>query len=251
MHRHGPGPAPTPPSTRVTTNHALQRLTLEGLSSATRYRRWITDLAEPWLGDAPIEIGSGTGDYAEEWRRVGRRMTVTEQDPVLVAGLRERFPDDDVAVLQCSLPEDPPPTAGRYTAAVAINVLEHIEDDVGAARAMRDRCRPGGHVVVFVPAFPSLMSRFDRDVGHHRRYRRASLTACLEAAGLDLVRIHHVNALGFLSWWVLMRLGRQRPTDGFALRVFESLVPVLRGLESRRHPPFGQSLFAVARRPGR
>lgn len=248
MRRELPGPVKDPPGTEVTTDDVLQRLTLEGLSSATQYRRWITDLAEPWLGETPVEIGSGTGDYADEWRRTGRRLTVTERDPELVSALRERFTDDDVTVRSSSLPEDVP-SSGAHTAAVAINVLEHIEDDVGAVRAMGAMCRPDGHVVVFVPAFPALMSRFDREVGHHRRYRRASLTACLDAAGLDVVLVHHVNLLGFLSWWGLMRLGRQRPTDGFALRVFESLVPTLRWLESRLHPPFGQSLFAVARRP--
>jgi len=139
---------------------------------------------------------------------------------------------------------------GAYSSVVACNVLEHVPDDVGALRAFAGLVRPGGRVVLVVPAFPSAMSAFDRAIGHQRRYRRAGLHAALEAAGLQVERLHHVNSAGLLGWYVAVKALRGRPRAGALLSTYDrGVVPWLRRLEARRPPPFGQSLLAVARRP--
>lgn len=218
---------------------------LEDLRDAVRYRAWICALAEPWLGDAPVEIGSGVGDYAEEWARPDRLVTASDARPSRVAELERRFRDSPLVRVQHLVA--PTSRRGEHSAVVAINVLEHIEDDVEALRSFRDLLAPDGHVVVFVPAFPALMSDFDGKVGHVRRYRRASLAASLDAAGFDPLVLHHVNAPGFFAWFLIMRLLGGRPRRGILLKAFEALVPVLSRVEGWHRPPFGQSLFAVAR----
>ena len=121
---------------------------------------------------------------------------------------------------------------------------------MGALRSLGQLVGPDGHVIVFVPAFEVAMSDFDREVGHVRRYTRRSLTTTFEAAGLELDTIRYVNSLGLVAWIVGMRLLRRRPEAGDALRRWDSLViPRLQRLEQRREPPFGQSLFAVGRKP--
>src|SRR6185312_8193629 len=95
-----------------------------------------------------------------------------------------------------------------YDAVVALNVLEHIPDDVGALRSFTRLLRPGGAVVLIVPAFPIAMSAFDRAIGHQRRYRKHTLRAAVQAAGLQLEVIRHVNGPGLLAWIVGMRLLR-------------------------------------------
>jgi SAM-dependent methyltransferase len=133
---------------------------------------------------------------------------------------------------------------------VAINVLEHIPDDAAAVRSFAGLLRPGGRVVLWVPAFEGLMSAYDRRVGHQRRYRLDSLRTVLEGAGLEVERLHYVNSLGLVAWFVMMRLLGGQPQAGPALRFWDRFViPVLRRVESRVRPPFGQSVFAVARRP--
>ena len=81
-------PRPAPPL----GDPALQTQTLESLTTAVNYHRWLTDLARPHLGDHPIEVGSGLGDYAETWLAHGvPEITVTEVDEGRVNSLRERF----------------------------------------------------------------------------------------------------------------------------------------------------------------
>lgn len=230
----------------VTGDAEFQSLVLEEMSAARNYRQWLAYLVLPFLGDDPLEIGSGTGDYAELWAKAGLTITATEGYQPLVDHLRRRFDgQDNVRVRPLMAPVT---ERGSYSAVVALNVLEHIPDDVAALRSFAGLVRPGGAVVMFVPAFPALMSEFDLTVGHQRRYRRRSLTNAMTAAGLHPESVRYVNVVGFFGWLVMMRLLRGRPGAGPLLTMFDrAIVPVMRRVEAAIPPPFGQSLLAVAR----
>lgn len=233
----------------VTGDSELQSFTLESLASAVNYHRWLTDLVEPYLGDTPVELGSGLGDYAHTWSSApGRVVTVTDADPSRAAHLTRRFADD--AAVRVGSLDVTRPYPGEHSCLVAVNVLEHIEDDVAVLRSAHTLLRPGGRVVMFVPAFSFAMSRFDRAVGHVRRYTVRSLRDTYARAGLDVERLHYVNAPGLAAWFVGMRLLGMTPHDGPTVRLWDRLVvPAARAVESRVHPPFGQSVFAVGRVP--
>jgi 2-polyprenyl-3-methyl-5-hydroxy-6-metoxy-1,4-benzoquinol methylase len=247
QHPHGHAPARLLHHL-VAGDTAVQSEVLENLSLAVNYRKWIVDLSRPWLGGGPIEIGSGMGDYAQSWADLGMSITVSEADPMRLADLHKRFDGSaKVTVRELAVPID---VDGDYSGAVAINVLEHIEDDVAGLKTFARLTRPGGHIVLFVPAFSFAMSDFDREVGHFRRYRKRQLEETLVAAGLEPVLVHYVNSVGLFGWLLLVRLLKGRPRDGFALTVLDRFViPVLRRVEARIRPPFGQSVFAVARVP--
>ena len=232
----------------VAGDTALQSVVLEDLVEARNYRRWLVDLALPHLGDDPLEVGSGLGHYAADWAAAGvPQWTASEADAERLEALRTRFEGDPVVrVRVLAVPVE---ETGTHSAVVAYNVLEHIPDDVGALRTFAELLRPGGCVVLVVPAFPSAMSAFDRAIGHQRRYRRRTLRAAVEQAGLTVEVLHHVNATGLIAWYVHVKAMRTPPTAGFTLTVFDRLfVPWLRRLEGRFPPPFGQSLFLVARK---
>ena len=236
----------------VTGDSRLQSDVLEDLSDARRYRRWLADLARPFLGQHPIEIGSGTGDFALEWVPSVVSFTATEADEHRYPALRDRFRAHPVVrtrFLLLGAKADPDSTELGHTAAVAFNVLEHIPDDVAALRAMGELVEPGGAVVLIVPAFPSAMSRFDLAIGHQRRYTRRSLGVALASAGLVVEQLRYVNPIGLLSWYVTVKALRMRPRNGPLLRLYDqAIVPVAR-LADRAKIPFGQSVFAVARVP--
>jgi SAM-dependent methyltransferase len=233
----------------VTGNSALQSETLESLTSAVRYHAWLTDLARPYLGESPVELGSGLGDYAATWLGEGLpAITVTEADASRLSLLRQRFAGDSrVTVRRIDVTD---PGHAEHSAFVAFNVLEHIPDDVEALMAARSLVRPGGAVIMFVPAFEFAMSRFDRQVGHVRRYRVPTLRAAYLAAGLEVDDVRYVNAPGLFAWVVGMRLLGLTPKDGVAVRIWDRFViPVARRLEGKVRPPFGQSVLAIGRVP--
>ncbi|BCL14726.1 class I SAM-dependent methyltransferase [Micromonospora sagamiensis] len=228
----------------------VQSEVLEGLATAVNHRRWFVELALPYLGDNPIEIGSGLGDYALEWAPHLPRFTATEADPDRLVALKERLADHPaIEVRQMLLPHDE--IGGEYSAAVSYNVLEHIEEDVDALRSMRDLVRPGGAVIIIVPAFQFAMSPADIATGHVRRYTKRTLGAAMTGAGLRVERIHYANALGLIGYFMATKVFRLMPKEGPMVKVYDTTVlPVTKAAEQLVRPPFGQSVFAVARVPG-
>ena len=243
-----PAAQPHDPMSPVLGDSEMQSEVLEDLADAVNYRQWVSDLVSPWLGSDPLEVGSGHGEYATLWLPGLERLTVTEADDARLAVLRQRFADHPVVTVRRLIaPHD---EQAQHTGVAAVNVLEHISDDVGALRSFADLVRPEGRVAVFVPAYPFAFSKFDAAVGHVRRYTKHTLRQAVEDAGLTVELLHYVNAPGLLAWFLWMRLLGQTPRSGPLLRLWDrAVVPVVRMVESRVRPPFGQSLLLVAKTP--
>jgi SAM-dependent methyltransferase len=230
----------------VLGDSALQSQTLESVAAAVNYHDWLTSLAVPHLGEHPLELGSGLGDYAQRWLDHGvSRITVSEADETRLAHLRERFAGDDrVAVRYLDVNE---PGQAAHSAFVMFNVLEHIPDDVAFLTDLRARLAPGGTVLCFVPAHAWLHSRFDDRVGHCRRYRRSTLAEAFGAAGFEVDQLRHVNAPGAVAWLAGARLLGMSPSARSAGVYQRTVLPLAQKVEAGRELPFGQSLVAVAR----
>jgi SAM-dependent methyltransferase len=223
--------------------------TLDNLDDAGNYAGWIFELIAPYLGPEVLEVGAGHGTFTEMLAGTAKRVVASDLSERCVSRLRERFSGaESVEVLHGSV--DSAAAHGPFDSVILINVLEHIEDDDGALRELGGLLRPGGRVVLWVPAYWLLYSDFDRKIGHYRRYRGPELRTQLTRAGYEVKDIRYVNAVGALAWLVLARVLRRTPTQGTAVKIFDRhFVPLLARLERRWQPPFGQSVLAVATRP--
>jgi SAM-dependent methyltransferase len=216
-----------------------------------RYKAYQLELMSPWFGESLLEVGAGLGEFASQVRGLQRHV-VTDVDAGAVAAMAARFadrPEVEARVLDLAgnLEEQ---VGGPVTTVLAINVLEHIEDDADALRRMAELTSPGGHVVIWVPGYPQLYGEFDRAVGHVRRYTPTTLRDAFERAGLAALEVKPVNLLGGVAWWLTVRrggVGRQKP--GLVRLYDRFVVPTTRFVERRVTPPFGQSVLGVARVP--
>jgi SAM-dependent methyltransferase len=127
-----------------------------------------------------------------------------------------------------------------------INVLEHIEDDRGALRTFRNVLAPGGRVLIWVPAVQAAYGPLDAELGHHRRYSKASLAEAFTAAGLEIDTLRYSNPIGLLGWMFNAHVLKTRAHSVSQVRVFDSLIaPWALPLERLVPPPIGLSLIAV------
>jgi SAM-dependent methyltransferase len=228
---------------------------LEDTSGAhqRRYRAFQLELIRPHLGRSVLEVGAGLGEFAAQLTGLDRHV-VTDLDPQAVEALAARFadrPEVRARVLDLAAETPGDDLGGPVDSVLAINVLEHIEDDRGTLRELAKLVRPGGTVVMWVPAYMQLYGDFDRAVGHVRRYTPRTLTASFVAAGLDPVDVRPVNLLGGIAWWATVRRAGVGSPNPRLVSVYDRfVVPVTRTLERRVVPPFGQSVLGVARVPG-
>ncbi|HEY7134339.1 MAG TPA: glycosyltransferase, partial [Acidimicrobiia bacterium] len=174
---------------------------LDSLQDADNYADWIYDLLEPHLGQRVLEVGAGQGELTERLCGGGRHVVATDLSSRCVTALRDRFAGNDaVTVQQADLVPDG--ADGGFDSIVLVNVLEHIPHAEEALARLVPKLRPGGRLLLFVPAFESLYSEFDFRIGHRRRYRKSELTSEVDRAGLRVVEARYVNVLGAVAWWL-------------------------------------------------
>jgi SAM-dependent methyltransferase len=219
--------------------------TLTTLEAAGAYADWIVDLIVGDLGDEILEVGAGTGTITVRLAEHGHVVAV---EPLAGAAerLRAVVPSQGVEVIEGTV--DAVPADRTFDSAVLVNVLEHVDDDVALLRDLGARLRPGGALVCFVPAHAWLHSGFDDQIGHHRRYRRATLAEAYAAAGFTVEELRYVNVPGAIAWLLGTRTLGLRPNDTSTAVYERTVLPLVRRFEPGRSAPFGQSLVAVGRR---
>lgn len=208
------------------------------------------DHFRPFVHGRVAEIGAGIGMFTERILDTPavEHVVAIEPEPTLADRLRA-IEDPRVEVCAEMLPDAPTLQAQpeSFDYVLCQNVLEHIEDDIMAVRAMAAAVKPGGAMTILVPAHPWLYGRLDALYGHHRRYTPARLRVALDRPDLQVQRIYRFNALGILGWVVKNR--QADPTlDPRSLRVYEQLLKLYRPIEDRVRLPVGLSLIAHVRK---
>jgi SAM-dependent methyltransferase len=218
---------------------------LLAMREARNYNRMLEHLLQKWLWPYPtlLDIGAGLGDFALRMQENhGHEVIALEPD----AAQR-----DAMERLGLSTVESVEALHEPVDAAYSLNVLEHIEDDVGAVTEWAGCIRNGGLLVIYVPAFMVLYSAMDQAVGHCRRYTREQLALVVMKAGMTVVQSGYADSLGFPAS-LAMRL-RSRNWKGDLkpeqVRFYDRVVfPVSRMLDLVASPFFGKNVWVVARK---
>lgn len=224
---------------------------LEALSTLHRYQKWIVDVFRPYLGEKSVELGAGLGNISTLLRAHVANLDLVEPSVNLGEPLRRRFEGDPAVDVYFESLETWLPSAADagYDSVTLVNVLEHIEDDKAALAGFRRITKPGGHLMLFVPALQFLFSDLDALVGHYRRYHRLELERLVRAAGFEIVESRYFDALGILPWWLLNTKMGATKFNPFLARLYDAVfVPLSRGLEKIVAPPIGKNILLVARR---
>ncbi len=210
------------------------------MDDAVVMRRFWLDLVARALppGGRVLDFGAGRGGFASEVHGLGFSVTCLEPDPAQRALIAARG-----LPLVSSLDELPPASLdGVY----AINVLEHLDDDLLTVAQWRRVLRPGGVALAYVPALPALWTRFDERVGHRRRYTRRTLRA-LFVEGFEVREATYADVLGVpatLAYKLTDRSGELNPR---ALRLYDRLVfPLSRAADRLTSGALGKNVYVVA-----
>ncbi|HEX8262640.1 MAG TPA: class I SAM-dependent methyltransferase, partial [Allosphingosinicella sp.] len=140
-----------------------------------------------------LEIGCGTGPNLDMLGRFGR-LDAVEIDARARAIASERL---GRRVLDAPLPHLHGVEDGAYDLVCLLDVLEHVEADREALVSIARKLRPGGRILIAVPAHPWMWSAHDRVNHHKRRYTKKTLRAVIDAAGLRLHLMSYFNSLLF------------------------------------------------------
>jgi len=199
-----------------------------------------------------LDVGCGTGANLLMLSKYGDAEGVDVSEDAL-AFCRERGLEN----VKLGAAEELPYDDGTFDLVTALDVVEHLDDDLAGLREMRRVLRPGGRVLLFVPTFMFLWGLQD-DVSHHRRrYRMPELRRVLEQAGFEVERTTYANITFFmpiLAMRKLMRLTgiKAESENNINVSALNGVLARMLGAESLllryANIPFGVSGLCVARK---
>ena len=212
-----------------TSNNAIVDLFIENINSGARV----------------LDFGAGIGTLAKMYRaKTGVTPDCVEVDVLL----RELLTENNFALRAINEIDS------EYDAVYSSNVLEHIKDDVSALRQLKHALKPGGTLVLYLPAFMCLFSGLDVAVGHYRRYHKTELIEKLHQAGFVIEKIHYCESLGFFASLAVRIFGYNKRTQlgsANSKRFYDKVIyPVGRLLDSIGCKfLFGKNIFVKAKVP--
>jgi len=220
-------------------------------------RRILTDVIRRRIAPAPgcqiLEAGCGTGGNLAMLGQFGQ-ISAFELD----AGARRVATEKSaVDVREGRLPDRVPFESDRFDLVAMLDVLEHVDDDVGGLGALGRVLRHGGRLLLTVPAYSFLWSRHDDQHHHKRRYDRKGLIRSVRAADLEPLYVSYFNTLLFPVVAGVRLAGKLlggRDDDDDAMpspllnRLLAGAFAAERHVVPRRALPFGVSLLMIARR---
>ena len=196
-----------------------------------------------------LEIGCGTGHNLPMLARFGDvdAVEIDDASRSIASGRLGK------GVANAPLPELAGIAAATYDMVALLDVLEHVEDDRAALRAIAERLKPGGTILLTVPQFPWMWSGHDVANHHHRRYTKTTLRRAIADAGLALDMLQSFNSLLFplaVGDRLIARVtGREGSDDAQPPapinRLFESIFGLERYVVGRVPMPPGLSLIAL------
>lgn len=206
-----------------------------------------------------LDAGCGTGHLTLELLQDGFTVTATDYSQDLVdftKGILQQagFSPD---IYQLDLREAKTLSEENYDTIVCLDVLEHIDDDLIALKNLKNALKPGGVLIISVPAIGWLYSHRDEEIGHYRRYNKPELLEKLMTVGFETSTIRFWNFIGLFPYLIsekLLKISidknvRNNSESTFA-RIANNLLNVwFEHFENNLSSPIGLSLIAVCTRP--
>jgi SAM-dependent methyltransferase len=214
---------------------------LKKVSRQNNYIDWLYSEIKPFLGRNILEVGAGVGAFTKRLAADGRKVLPTDKHIYDLNLSGKEIENFDIT-------SDPARLGRTFDTVVCINVLEHIKDDDTALRNMNSLLDKKGLLILMVPAFPFLYGTVDKANEHHRRYHRKDIMSKVRKTGFSIIRCKYINFVGLIGWIFQNKVISSRLHRDVDMARFNSICPLLRGIEWVIPPPIGLNIVLIAKK---
>jgi len=227
---------------------------LELFALASNWKDYWASQVIPHLGSRVLEVGAGLGGTTQLLISQMEKLTqwvCLEPDKRLASQIESTLANatrnaDKVIVETKYLAEYDPQT--HFDSIIYIDVIEHIEDDRKELKMAMRYLKPGGHLIVLVPAHNFLMSPFDKAIGHYRRYDKKMLLDIIPKSAKILVH-KYLDSFGLsVSLANKLLLKQNYPTKKQVVFWDNFIIPVSKKLDRLLSFTLGKSVLLICKR---
>lgn len=238
----------------MTEKVVYQGRDLEAMSFAVNYHRWILQIFKPYLGKRIVEVGAGSGSFSELiLEHQLDSLTLVEPSTDMFGLLRHHLKKHPLSARLKMYNDIFSSVAGEIKSTrqpdsiIYVNVLEHISDDESELQVVHQTLEDSGRLFIFVPAMQWLYSRFDKNIGHFRRYAKNELENKCRKAGFKVLKSSYFDLMGIAPWLLKYRLMKSETMEPQAVQAYDKfIVPGAKFIETAISPPLGKNIILIA-----
>ncbi|WP_152267436.1 class I SAM-dependent methyltransferase [Agriterribacter humi] len=213
--------------------------TLETIAKASNFNEWMYSEIKPFLKGEILEIGSGIGNISQYAIADGFNITLSDFNAGYYQWLKERFSNFpavqnimQIDLLHHDFQKEYSLLHEKFDSVFLLNVIEHIEDDITAVKNCKFLLKQNGHLILLAPAYKWLYCRFDRELGHYRRYTLHSMKQILRCNGLYIHKGNYFNGAGIIGWLLFGKIMNKKMIGNDEMSAFNRFVPIARIIDT-------------------
>jgi 2-polyprenyl-3-methyl-5-hydroxy-6-metoxy-1,4-benzoquinol methylase len=221
---------------------------LRAIAEADKFNEWMYQQVVPHCMGKILEIGSGIGNISYFFDRDEMDIDLSDIREQYRSYLKKSF--EKRAVLDMDIVADGfidlhGDKLGTYDAVFALNVVEHIKDDKLAIENMIKLLKPGGKIIILVPAYQWLYNGFDVALEHFKRYTKSRLLGIFPTRGVKLIRSWYFNFAGIFGWFLVGSVMKKKLIPESNMKLYNVLTPIFKIADKVVLNKMGLSVIAV------
>jgi len=170
---------------------------LEIFDKAVFWRKYIYFLVRKYLKNGLLEVGAGIGSFTKNYKNNFTNISLTELDKKNIKRLKKRFKNSKIKILSKFTSE----IGKKFNTILYMNVLEHIKNDKKEINISLSKLNKKGYLVILVPAHNELYTKFDKEIGHFRRYK-INFFKKLKLKNSKIIKLQYLDCLGYFLYYL-------------------------------------------------
>lgn len=221
---------------------------LRAIAEADKFNEWMYQQVVPHCTGKILEIGSGIGNISYFFDRDGMDIDLSDIREQYRSYLKKSFEKRavlDMDIVADGFVEMHGDMLGTYDAVFALNVVEHIKDDKLAIENMIKLLKPGGKIIILVPAYQWLYNGFDVALEHFKRYTKSRLLGIFPTTGAKLIRSWYFNFAGIFGWFLVGSVMKKKLIPESNMKLYNVLTPIFKIADKVVLNKMGLSVIAL------
>ena len=170
---------------------------LEMFDSANIWRKYVYLLIKKYLKEDILEVGAGIGSFTNNYRDNFKNITITELDKKNIRELKRRFKKSKIKITSQYTEQ----VKKKFNTILYMNVLEHIKNDKKEIKSALKKLKCNGHLIILVPAHNELFTKFDKEIGHHRRYK-VNFFKKIKLKDCEIRSLNYIDCFGYFLYFL-------------------------------------------------
>ena len=200
--------------------------TLNVIEKANNFNKWMYDTIKPHCKGKVLEIGCGIGNISEFFIKDRFDIVLSDLRDSYIEIVKNKFTNKvlKINLVDSNFDDKYKELIGTFDTVFALNVIEHIKDDIKAIENCKKLLNKNGHLIILVPAFQFLYNNFDIELEHFRRYTHKSLRKCLIENKFVIKKIFSFNLIGIFGWFYSGTILKKKIIPEGQMKLYNKLI---------------------------